>query len=98
MCNAVVDDDSFAYLTMRKPNEGTVEFGSHAFGPNASALAKALADLVRVWDRDHRHGPGPQYTIYPAHTDDRVLDGAVVSKRHVKITIAWPAAHLRART
>ncbi|MFI6510358.1 hypothetical protein ACIBCT_22370 [Streptosporangium sp. NPDC050855] len=75
-CNAVVDEDGFAYLTMRKPGEDTVELGVHAFGPNANVLATMLADLVRVWDCDHRHGPGPQYTISPAHMDDHVLDGA----------------------
>ena len=90
MCNAVVDGDSFAYLIRRRPNEDTVELGSRAFGPNASALASTLADLVRAWDRDHRHGPGPQYTVYPADADDHVPDGPVVTKHHVKIAISWP--------
>jgi protein-L-isoaspartate(D-aspartate) O-methyltransferase len=90
MCNAVVDGDSFAYLIRRRPNEDTVELGSRAFGPNALALANTLADLVRAWDRDHRHGPGPQYTIYPSDTDDHVPDGPVVTKHHVKIAVSWP--------
>ncbi|MBT2229392.1 methyltransferase, FxLD system [Nonomuraea sp. NEAU-A123] len=91
MCNSVVDGESFAYLTKRKPREDTVEIGSHAFGPDASALANTWADLVRAWDRDHRHGPGPRYTIYPADTDHQVADGPVVIKHHVKIAISWPS-------
>ncbi|WP_406315288.1 methyltransferase, FxLD system [Streptosporangium sp. NBC_01639] len=90
MCNAVVDGESFAYLTRRKPDEDTVEIGTHAFGPDAPALADTLADLVRAWDRDHRHGPGPQYTIHPVNTDDQLLNGPVVTKRHIKIAVSWP--------
>ncbi|WP_405144071.1 hypothetical protein OG589_40660 [Sphaerisporangium sp. NBC_01403] len=62
---SVVDEDSFAYLALRQVDEATVEFGAHAFGPNAAVLAEALADQIRIWDRDHRGGPWPTYLRLP---------------------------------
>ncbi|MEU4229617.1 methyltransferase, FxLD system [Nonomuraea sp. NPDC026600] len=90
MCNGFVDGESLAYLTKRELREDTVEIGSHAFGLDAPALANTWADLVRTWDRVHRHGPGPRYTIYPVDTDHQSADGPVVTKGHVKIAISWP--------
>ncbi len=92
-CPAVMDAGSFAYLTLRRLNETTFEFGAHAFGPDAAALAAAMAEQVRVWDRDHRRGPGPRIAAYPADTPvDELPDGLVIPKRHVRITISWPPA------
>ncbi|MEV7970541.1 methyltransferase, FxLD system [Sphaerisporangium sp. NPDC088356] len=90
---AVVDAGSFAYLALRPVDEATVEFGAHAFGPDAAALAEALAQQIRVWDHDHRGGPGPRIAAYPADTPDEQLpDGFVITKRHVRVIISWPAA------
>jgi protein-L-isoaspartate(D-aspartate) O-methyltransferase len=99
-CPAVVEGGSFAYLALRKLDEGqedsdvtAFEFGAHGFGPEAAALAEALATQIRVWDRDHRAGPGPRITAHPAGTaDERLPEGRVIPKRHVRVIISWPAA------
>ncbi|MGW4666505.1 methyltransferase domain-containing protein [Streptosporangium sandarakinum] len=54
-----------------------------------SILAGRLAGLVRAWDRDHRRGPGPRYTVHPAGTAVRPRGSSVVAKRHVEIVISW---------
>jgi protein-L-isoaspartate(D-aspartate) O-methyltransferase len=67
------------------------------FGPDTAALAEAMAEQVRLWDRLHRQGPGPRIAAYPAHTPDGQLpDSRVIDKRHVRITISWPPADLPA--
>ena len=57
---AAVDGDSFAYLVSRPARQEMVEFGAHAFGPYASAVAEAMAEQVRGWDHDQRGGPNTQ--------------------------------------
>jgi protein-L-isoaspartate(D-aspartate) O-methyltransferase len=98
-CPAVVKGSSFAYLAVRKvgddPDRPAFEFGAHAFGPDATSLAQSVAEQVRVWDRDHRGGPGPRFAAYPADTPDEQLPkGRVIDKRHTRITISWPSAGL----
>jgi protein-L-isoaspartate(D-aspartate) O-methyltransferase len=93
-CPAVVAGGSFAYLALRRLGEDPdpeFEFGAHAFGPDAAALAESTAEQIRVWGRDHRGGPGPRIAAYPAGApDDRLPVGRVVDKRHVRILISWP--------
>lgn len=90
---AAVEGDSFAYLVSRPAGEGAVEFGSHSFGPHAPAAAEAMAEEVRVWDRDQRAGAGPNFAVSPTGTPDKPLSGElVIGKRHTRITISWPAA------
>ncbi|MHC3474887.1 methyltransferase, FxLD system [Streptomyces sp. 7R007] len=91
-CPAVAEGGSFAYLAQRRPGaQSVVEFGAHAFGPDATALADTLAEQIRVWGRDHRGGPGPSIAAYPADTpDDRLPKGRVINKRHVRVLISWP--------
>lgn len=90
---AAVEGGSFAYLVSRPVSDGFVEFGVHAFGTRAAAAAEAMAEQVRLWDRDHRGGPGPDVTVWPVSTPDEALPGGlVVDKRHSRITISWPAA------
>lgn len=91
--SAVVDSDSVAYLTTRRVEQGVAEFGAHAFGPSAADLAAAMAKQVRVWDREHRHGPSPTVGVWPLDTPDvRGPEGLVITKRHHRITISWPPA------
>lgn len=102
-CPAVVEDGTFAYLALRKlgddPDRPEFEFGAHAFGPDAAELAEAMSEQMRVWDRDHRGGPGPLIAAYPADTPaDQLPEGRVITKRHVRILISWPSAGLRSES
>jgi len=95
---ATVDGDSFAYLSFRPAGEDVVELGAHGYGPHAKRTAEAIAEQIRVWDRDHRNGPGPTYTIWPIGTPDEALPaGAVIDKRHTRVTVSWPHAAQPAR-
>jgi protein-L-isoaspartate(D-aspartate) O-methyltransferase len=90
---AVVDGRSLAYILTRPATqvEKSVEFGVHAYGPQARVLAERVAEQLRVWGRDHRGGPGARYRIYPVGTpDDRIPNGRVIDKRHVRVLIFWP--------
>lgn len=88
---AAVDGDSFAYLVSRPTSQGRAEFGVHAFGPYAAAVAEAVAEQVRVWDRDQRGGPGPTFAVWPKDTPNaRLTRGLVIDKRHSRITVSWP--------
>ncbi|MFC0861659.1 methyltransferase, FxLD system [Sphaerimonospora cavernae] len=99
---AMVDGDSFAYLALRPVGpDGMSEFGVHAFGPHAKQIAETMADQIRTWDRDQRHGPGPQFAVWPIDTSDDLLNASpdgkpenvlITDKRHSRITISWPAA------
>jgi len=93
-CPAVVEGGTFAYLALRKlgeESEPEFEFGAHAFGPDAAALAGAMAEQLRVWGRDHRGGPGPRIAAYPTGIpEDQLPEGRVITKRHVRILISWP--------
>jgi protein-L-isoaspartate(D-aspartate) O-methyltransferase len=91
---ALLTADSFAYLALNKIDEETWAFGARAFGPHAEPLADTLLDAVAVWDRDHRHGPEPRYTVHPVGwtpaDDGRVR--LVARRRHATIVVTWPAA------
>lgn len=90
---AVVDAASFAYRTLRpvNPEKTRYEFGVYAHGPDAEKLANQFADQMRIWDRDHRGGPGPRFTAHPAGTPDEQLpEGLVIDKRHTRVTVSWP--------
>ena len=90
---AAVDSGSFAYLATRPIGSGRVEFGAHAFGSDAPAVAEAMVEQVRVWDRDHRGGIGPNFAIWPKNTPDEALPpGLLINKRHHRVTVSWPAA------
>ncbi len=93
----MVDDESFAYLTTRPAGPGRVEFGAHAFGPQAPAAAEAMVEQVRVWDRDRRGGAGPDFAVWPKDTPDEALpQGLIIKKRYTRVTISWPAPTLAA--
>lgn len=82
----------FAYRTLRRcPGRADRwEFGAVGHGPHARATAEHLAHLIGEWDRDHRRGPGPRITLFPATTpDDRLPGGRVVDKRHTRTVLTW---------
>jgi protein-L-isoaspartate(D-aspartate) O-methyltransferase len=92
--SAVVAGGNFGYVTTRGAAEETdVEFGVHAFGPDAGELTEQVAEQLRVWEREHRAGPGLRFHVYPAGTpDDQLTEGRVIDKRHSRVTISWPQA------
>lgn len=91
---ALVDGDSLAYCTKLRPvaaDKTARELGVYAHGSYAVKVADRLAEQIRIWDRDHRHGPGPLLTVHPADTPDAKLpSGLVVDSRHTRIVISWP--------
>ncbi|MGH3871110.1 MAG: methyltransferase, FxLD system [Pseudonocardiaceae bacterium] len=92
---ALVDQGSrLAYRAKLRPvnTDGTVrELGAYAHGPNAAEAAKRFVEQIRIWDRDHRHGPGPRLTVHPVGTPDAELpSGLIVGRRHTRMVISWP--------
>jgi protein-L-isoaspartate(D-aspartate) O-methyltransferase len=89
---AAVDAGSFAYLTTRaSEDEGEVEFGVHAYGPDRERLAEQVAEHVHTWSRHLRGGAGPHFALYPAGAGDDLLPGGrVVDKKHRRVLISWP--------
>ncbi|MFD0352902.1 methyltransferase, FxLD system [Streptomyces sp. NPDC127110] len=86
---ALLDGDSFAYVAVRLDGD-RVEFGVHGYGPRADAVAEALAEEIRVWNRDHRQDE-PAIYAYPISTPETALPaGRVITKRHRRIVISWP--------
>jgi protein-L-isoaspartate(D-aspartate) O-methyltransferase len=94
VCPTILGTDSFAHLALGKLDDTTWRFGAHGFGPDATALVGDLVDLIVAWDTQHRHGPGPQITVYPAGTVLRETDQTrlLVRRRHTLIAITWPNA------
>ncbi len=95
VCLALVDQgSSLAYLAkLRLANAGETarELGVYAHGPDAVKVADRFMEQIRIWDRDHRHGPGPRLTVHPANTPDAELpSGLVADRRHTRIVIFWP--------
>ncbi|MFG2488072.1 methyltransferase, FxLD system [Streptomyces virginiae] len=88
-CVSLLDGASLAYMTIRR-NGDRAEFGAHGYGPDAKAVAQALVEEIRVWDRDHRRSE-PVIYAYPATTPETELPaGRVITKRHRRIVISWP--------
>jgi protein-L-isoaspartate(D-aspartate) O-methyltransferase len=91
---ALADGGSLAYLSKVRPvnDERTdFEFGACGHGPRGAELAEQLAGHLRVWDREHRHGPGPVLTVHPAGVPASGLPpGHVIRKRHTTMVLSWP--------
>ncbi|SDP80745.1 protein-L-isoaspartate(D-aspartate) O-methyltransferase [Actinopolyspora xinjiangensis] len=89
---AAVDGNSFAYrATVRTTEDERIEFGVYGHGPRGGELAEQHVDLMRQWDRQHRHGPGAVIEVRPAHTpDERVNHGLVLDRNHTRVVIFWP--------
>ncbi|SCL70779.1 protein-L-isoaspartate(D-aspartate) O-methyltransferase [Micromonospora citrea] len=94
VCPTLLIADSFAYLAVRRLDDTTWQFGAHGFGPAAHTLTADMLDLITVWDREHRHGPGPKITVHPTGTHSPVPDRPhlLVTRRHATVCIAWPDA------
>lgn len=92
---AAVDAANFAYLlTERTADERSVEYGVHAFGPQAVSFAATVAGHVRTWAETYRGGPGPRIAVYPAGTpDDRIPGERIIDKTHSRISLSWSEAN-----
>jgi protein-L-isoaspartate(D-aspartate) O-methyltransferase len=90
------DGGSLAYSARLRPvdDEGRAfEFGAYGHGPHGAELAERLAEQIRVWDRDYRHGPDPVLTIYPADAADSELpQGTVFHRPHTTMVLSWAEA------
>ncbi len=85
--------DSLAYCAKLRPvdTDGTTrELGAYAHGSNAAEAADRFAEQMRIWDRDHRHGPGPRLTVHPAPLGTDLPTELVIDRRHIRIVISWP--------
>jgi protein-L-isoaspartate(D-aspartate) O-methyltransferase len=90
---AIVQGDSLAYFVQRRlPEEDTRprwELGAIGHGPAGQELADRLCEQIHAWDADR--DAEPVITIYPAGTpDDQLLEGLVLDKHDVRMTIFWP--------
>ncbi|MEU7906359.1 hypothetical protein [Actinoplanes sp. NPDC049118] len=50
-----------------------------------------MTDLVVAWDRDYRHGPGPDITVHPTGTS-LIAAGQLqlaVPRRDATIVVTW---------
>jgi len=71
---------------------GLYEFGAYGHGPDGKELAERLAEQIRIWDRNHRGGPGPTLTVLPLGNAPagKVPDGFVLKKDHSELVMSWP--------
>jgi protein-L-isoaspartate(D-aspartate) O-methyltransferase len=88
---ALVEGDSLAYLTLRRPaadaEERRFELGATGHGPAGEQLAERLCAVIRAWDHDR--AAQPVITAYPADTPDRNLTGGqVIDKRFVRLVVS----------
>ncbi|MFE9280576.1 methyltransferase, FxLD system [Nocardiopsis alba] len=93
---AMVDEEgeSFSYRALRRSpdDEELYEFGAVEHGPAGRRVAQNMVDLIGVWDREHRGGPGPRIDLVPIDTAAEDLPtGRVVSKRHTHMILNWTA-------
>jgi protein-L-isoaspartate(D-aspartate) O-methyltransferase len=94
-CPTLLTEDSFAYLTLRKQEDGTTwQFGAHGLGPASSRLVADLLDLLTVWNAHHRAGPGPRITVHQRGSRLPEADGLrlMVPRRHSLIAVTWPGS------
>lgn len=68
----LVAGGTFAYRTVRAVDDSRTRFelGAYGHGPAAAAAAASLVKEIRVWDQEHRNGPGAHIEIHPAGTPD----------------------------
>ncbi|GAA4010562.1 hypothetical protein GCM10022247_35970 [Allokutzneria multivorans] len=87
---AVVDNDSFAYLTARQADgdgEQRFELGAAGHGPTGSELAERLCQHIRDWNRDRTAQPRILAAPY-AFLENDLPDGLIITKHHVRLVLA----------
>lgn len=91
-CPTLLTSHSFAYLTLRKYDDATWQFGAHGFGPDAATLTHDLISLVAVWNQQYRARGGPRITVHRAGALLSSTDALrlLVPRRHRLIALTWP--------
>ncbi|MEH0822165.1 MULTISPECIES: methyltransferase, FxLD system [unclassified Micromonospora] len=97
-CPALVTEDSIAYLAIRRLDDTNWQFGAHAYGRRSPALADHMIDLITIWDRLHRYGPGPHITVHPHGSTPAPTDRTrlLVPRRHTTTALTWATPEGRA--
>jgi protein-L-isoaspartate(D-aspartate) O-methyltransferase len=101
---ALVDRDTFGYLTMRETphadgGQRTYELGVCAYGPGREQLGDRLAGRIRQWARDARSGEDLWIEVHPAGSAAEIEGRLVAEKRHTRIVVRTaPAGRLRSGT
>lgn len=63
----------------------------YAHGLGADGLAVEYVELIREWNRVHRHGPGARIEVYPVTTPDaEIPEGRLIEKKHTRVLLSWP--------
>ncbi|GAA1696427.1 hypothetical protein GCM10009745_48100 [Kribbella yunnanensis] len=90
---ALAEDDSLAYLAIRKAGDGTHELGAIGHGPYGHALAGQLCDETKAWNKDREALPALR--LYPAGTpnsafkfDSDIFFGQVIEKTTSRLMIS----------
>jgi protein-L-isoaspartate(D-aspartate) O-methyltransferase len=71
------------------------EHGAYGHGIHGADLARQLVQQIRVWNQQHRQGPGADIAVYPAGTSDDKLPetrALVIDKKHTRVVISWSRA------
>ncbi|MGA5821581.1 methyltransferase, FxLD system [Kitasatospora sp. NPDC094028] len=86
------DASAAAYVTMRpaQGHGGRYEYGVVLHGED-HALAEALVESLREWDRDHRGRPGPVLHVYDEGTDPAAMaPGRALDRPGAPMVLTWP--------
>jgi hypothetical protein len=75
---ALAGGGAFPYRASQATSEDrtSFEFVVYGHGPGVDGLAGEYVELIREWDRVHRHGPGARIEVYPAATPDAEIPEA----------------------
>ncbi|MBL1119191.1 methyltransferase, FxLD system [Streptomyces sp. 110] len=83
--------NTLAYLTMRPvgTDNARFEYGVAWHGRDET-LAEDCARHLRVWDHDHRGGPGPALHLHPEGSECLPAAGRVLDGPGLRMVLAWP--------
>ncbi|MFC4912299.1 hypothetical protein [Actinomadura gamaensis] len=87
---ALAEQDSMAYLAIRRAPEGTSrwEVGAIGHGPHGANLGKRIAAQIRCWAIDH--DATPDITLHPATTPLEALPtGLAITKHDSIMLLTW---------
>jgi protein-L-isoaspartate(D-aspartate) O-methyltransferase len=96
--SAVHHGGAFAHLTERASapetdaagkRRGTAEIGVRAHGPDSARLAEAVAERIRVFDREHRAHHRAVIEVRPHDDGIAPQCDALITKRHVRLLLSW---------